>query len=125
MGLWALASLVPSPSAAQYFQPVDAEMIQSVMPEAESFSEKEGLPPVYTAYGPGVDGSPGPIIGYVYLTSNVPPAEYGYSSRINVLVGMDLQGRITGMHIVDYRESLSSSRGDFLRNDGMEGQVLG
>ncbi len=125
MGLWALGALIPSPSAAQYRHPVDAEMIQSVMPAADSFSVKRGLPPVYTAYGTGSDGSPGNVIGYVYLTANVPPAVYGYSSRIDVLVGMDLLGQITGMHIVDYRESLSSSHGDFLRGVGLEEQVLG
>lgn len=125
MGLSALGSLVASPSAAQYRHPVDDEMIQSVMPAADSFSAKEGLPPVYTAYGPALDGSPRDVVGYVYLTSNVPPAEYGYSSRIDVLVGMDLAGQITGMHIVDYRESLMSSRGDFLRGAGLEEQVLG
>ena len=127
MGLSALGSLVASPSAAQYRyrQPVDDEMIQSVMPAADSFSAKGGLPPVYTAYGPRLDGSPRSVVGYVYLTSNVPPAEYGYSSRIDVLVGMDLVGEITGMSIVDYNESLSSSRGDFLRGAGLEEQVLG
>ena len=127
MGLSALGSLVASPSAAQYRyrQPVDDEMIQSVMPAADSFSAKGGLPPVYTAYGPRLDGSPRSVVGYVYLTSNVPPAEYGYSSRIDVLVGMDLVGEITGVSIVDYSESLSSSRGDFLRGAGLEEQVLG
>ena len=127
MGLSALGSLVASPSAAQYRyrQPVDDEMIQSVMPAADSFSAKGGLPPVYTAYGPRLDGSPRSVVGYVYLTSNVPPAEYGYSSRIDVLVGMDLVGEITGMSIVDYNESLSNSRGDFLRGAGLEEQVLG
>jgi ferredoxin len=125
VGLWALGSLVASPSAAQYRHPVDAEMIQSVMPAADSFSVKQGLPPAYTAFGSGSDGSSGSVIGYVYLTSNVPPAVYGYSSRIDVLVGMDLLGQLTGMYIVDYRESLSSSRGDFLRGAGLEDQILG
>ena len=126
--LWALGSLLllcPSSASAQIRHTVDAEMIQSVMPEADNFSVKAGLPPVYTAYGPRPDGSPRSVIGYVYLTSNVPPAEYGYSGRIDVLVGMDLSGTITGMHIVDYRESHISSRGDFLRGADLEEQVLG
>ena len=127
-GLWALGSLLllsASSASAQYRHPVDAEMIQSVMPAADSFSVKAGLPPVYTAYGPRLDGSPRSVVGYVFLTANVPPAEYGYSSRIDVLVGMDLVGTVTGMHIVNYRESLSSSHGDFLRGVGLEEQVLG
>ena len=103
-GLWALRSLLllsASSASAQYRRPADAEAIQSVMPAADSFSAKAGLPPVYTAYGPRSDGSPRSVIGYVYLTANVPPTEYAYSGRIDVLVGMDLVGRITGMHIVD------------------------
>ena len=127
-GLWALGSLLflsASSASAQYRRPADAEAIQSVMPAADSFSAKAGLPPVYTAYGPRSDGSQRSVVGYVYLTSNVPPAEYGYSGQIDVLVGIDLVGRITGMHIVDYRESLSNSRGDFLRGAGLEEQVLG
>ena len=126
--LWVLGSLLllsPSSAFAQIRQIVDAEMIQSVMPAADSFSAKAGLPPVYTAYGTGADGSLGSVIGYVYLTANVPPIQYGYNSQIDVLVGMDLVGRLTGMHIVDYRESLISSRGDFLRCARLEGQVVG
>ena len=125
--LWALASLLlgsPSSASAQYRLPVDAEMIQSVMPLADSFSTKAGLPPVYTAYGTGADGSPG-VIGYVYLTANVPPIQYGYSGPIDVLVGMDLTGHLTGATIVNYRESLSSSRGDFLRRGRLTEQLVG
>ncbi|HIF05853.1 MAG TPA: 4Fe-4S binding protein [Gemmatimonadetes bacterium] len=125
VGLGALGCLFASPSAAQYRHAVDDEMIREVMPIADSFSVKAGLPPVYTAFGPSVNGSPREVVGYVYLTSNVPPAEYGYSSRIDVLVGMDLLGIVTGIHIVNYRESLSSSRGDFLRGRGLEDQVVG
>ena len=125
--LWALASLLlgsPSSASAQYRLPVDAEMIQSMMPLAASFSTKAGLPPVYTAYGTGADGSPG-VIGYVYLTANVPPIQYGYSGPIDVLVGMDLTGHLTGVTIVNYRESLSSSRGDFLRRGRLTEQLVG
>ena len=125
--LWALASLLlgsPSSASAQYRLPVDAEMIQSMMPLADSFSTKAGLPPVYTAYGTGADGSPG-VIGYVYLTANVPPIQYGYSGPIDVLVGMDLTGHLTGATIVNYRESLSSSRGDFLRRGRLTEQLVG
>ncbi|HAD74159.1 MAG TPA: hypothetical protein DCG16_00125, partial [Gemmatimonadetes bacterium] len=78
----------------------------------------------YTAYGTGADGSPG-VIGYVYLTANVPPIQYGYSGPIDVLVGMDLTGHLTGATIVNYRESLSSSRGDFLRRGRLTEQLVG
>jgi ferredoxin len=126
MGLGAGGFLFASPSAAQYRHTVDDALVRSVMPAADSFSVKAGLPPVFTGYGPATsDGSARSVVGYVFLTSNVPPAEYGYSSRIDVLVGMDLVGIVTGIHIVDYRESLSSSRGDFLRGEGLEEQAVG
>ena len=95
MGLWALGSLLlgslllvlPSSSSAQIRRTVDAEMIQSVMPAADSFSAKGGLPPVYTAYRSGSEGSAATVVGYVYLTANVPPTEYGYSGRSRCLSG--------------------------------------
>ena len=57
--------------------------------------------------------------------SNVPPIQYGYSGPIDVLVGMDLTGHLTGATIVNYRESLSSSRGDFLRRGRLTEQLVG
>ena len=120
-----LCFLVPVGAPAQIRPEVDVEMLQSVMPSALGFSEKLGEPLVYTAFGAGADGPAETEIGYVFLTSDVPPEEYGYSGKIEVLVGMDLTGRITGVKVVHYREALQSSYGDFLRRPGIQEQFSG
>lgn len=119
-----LLFLVPVGSGAQIRMEVDVEMLEAVMPSAQRFSEKQGDPAVYTAYGAGVDGGETEV-GYVFLTSDVPPEEFGYSAKIEVLVGMELTGRITGVKVVHYREALSSSYGDFLRRPGIQEQFSG
>ena len=100
-----LLFLVPVGSGAQIRMEVDVEMLEAVMPSAQRFSEKQGDPAVYTAYGAGVDEGETEV-GYVFLTSDVPPEEFGYSAKIEVLVGMGLTGRITGVKVVHYREAL-------------------
>ena len=120
-----LLFLAPLGSPAQIRMEVDLDMLQAVMPNAHSFSEKTGDPPVYTAYGIGADGSTETEIGYVFLTSDLPPEEFGYSGKIEVLVSMDLVGRIIGVKVVHYREALQSSHGDFLRRPGIQEQFSG
>jgi ferredoxin len=64
-------------------------------------------------------------IGYVFVTSDVPPETEGYSAPIQVLVGMDRQGQIVAIDVLSYRESLRSSRGDFLHRGPFLGQFPG
>ena len=120
-----LLFLAPVGSPAQIRMEVDGELLEAVMPDALRFSEKLGDPLVYTAYGAGADGSTEIEIGFAFLTSDVPPEEFGYSAKIEVLVGMDLTGRITGVKVVHYREALESSYGDFLRRPGIQEQFSG
>ncbi|MBL4819422.1 MAG: 4Fe-4S binding protein [Gammaproteobacteria bacterium] len=96
---------------------IDEALLKEVMPEADSFSEKSGNPPVYRAYK-SVEGSAEPsVIGYLFVTPDLPPEEIGYAAPIEVLVGMDIEGTITGMKIIFYRESYRSIRGDFLATE--------
>lgn len=93
---------------------VNEAQLKEVMPAAGRFSEKAGTPPVFTAFatdpGPGDDV----IVGYVFQTSDLPPQEIGFSSTIDVLVGLDLNATVTAIKVLDYNESFLSSRGDFL-----------
>ena len=100
-------------------------LFREVMPLAESFSEKAGDPPVARAYR--VDSSNGDttLVGYLFLTSDVPPEEVGYSAPITVLVGIDLDGTLTGARVVRYRESIRRVWGDFLRRRGVQEQYAG
>lgn len=92
------------------------EDLQFVMPEADNFSEKSGTPPVIQAYRNAADGE-AELVGYVFETPDLPPEEIGYSAPIDVLVGIDLEGTLTGIKVMYYTESYKSIRGDFINTE--------
>ena len=120
----ALVLVLPARAAAQIPLKIDHARLQGVMPEATSFSEKMGSPPVYHAFADDPNGAQ-ILVGYLFLTSDLPPEEFGYSGTIQVLVGVDLIGNLTGATVINYHEALVSSRGDFLRGPGVESQYAG
>jgi transcriptional regulator of nitric oxide reductase len=87
-------------------------LLKQVVPGADSFSDKEGEPPVYRAYRTESSGE-STLIGYAFVTPDVPPEPVGYNGPIDTLVGIDLQGNITGVEVVYYKESLRYTIGDF------------
>lgn len=95
-----------------------------MFPEATDFSEKSGNPPVIRAYR-AVDSGDAQLLGYVFETADLPPEEVGYSAPINVLVGMGLDGSITSIQVLFYRESYKSIRGDFLATERFPNQFDG
>jgi len=101
------------------------KLLQEVMPEADSFSEKEGELPVFKAYREDPTSAAKTLIGYVYLTADVPPEANGYSGPIDSLIGIDLTGNITGLKVVYYKESLRNNWGDFLSIPGYQEQFVG
>lgn len=103
----------------------DLELLKGVMPQADSFSEKSGEPPVYQAFGEAGENGEAPLIGYLFETPDFPPEEIGYSAPIQVLVGMDLEGILTGIKVLYYRESYMSIRGDFLATERFPFQFKG
>ncbi len=108
----ALILLARSPGEAQVeFAP---EILSEVVPEATRFGPREGEPLVFEAYGADPATGAESLIGYAFVTADIPPEVQGYSAPITVLVGMDLTGTLTGIEILAYRESLRGSRGDFL-----------
>ncbi len=98
---------------------------KDVMPNADSFSEKEGSPPVIKAYRKDLASGEDELIGYVFYSPDFPPEPDGFSGPVKVLVGMDLEGLITGVKVVFYRESLRYSSGDFLEEPGVQEQFIG
>jgi len=117
-----LMAMLPGRALAQADLP---DLLKRVFPQAQRFSAKEGTPPVFKAYGPDPATGRETLLGYAFLTSDLPPEEMGYNAPIQVLVGMDLVGTLTGIAVVDYRESLRSTRGDFLRGQGFQSQFGG
>ncbi|MSR10656.1 MAG: FMN-binding protein [Gammaproteobacteria bacterium] len=100
-------------------------LLKEVMPGADSFSEKEGVVPVYKAYRTDPTTGEKTLIGYAVVTSDVLPEPSGYSGPIDSLIGMNLEGTIVGLRVIYYKESLRYSIGDFFEWPGYEDQFIG
>ena len=124
LGALILGLLVPLGGSAQEAGPDPALMLET-FPTATRFGPATGTPPVYEAYGSDPATGQEVLLGYLFLTSDWPPELKGYTSTIKTLVGMDLTGEITGARVIEYYESLRSSRGDFLRGNAFERQFAG
>ena len=120
-----LLLLGATPCRAQALRDVSRVQLERAMPEADLFSEREGDPPVFRAYRLDVSTGQETLLGYAFRTSDVPPEVIGYTAPVDALVGMDLQGTLTGVQVLRYRESLRSTRGDFFAVPGFEEQFIG
>lgn len=92
---------------------VQQSWLFEVFPRADRFSEKQDEPPVYLAFGEGADGNE-VRLGFVFLSADWPPEEKGYSAPISMLIGMDTNMTMTGLKVLDYRDSYRYTRGDFV-----------
>src|SRR5689334_349627 len=43
-------------------------------------------------------------IGYAFFTTEIVPLERGYGGPIAMLIGLDLNGKMTGVQVVDHHE---------------------
>ncbi|MDR3517974.1 MAG: 4Fe-4S binding protein [Azospirillaceae bacterium] len=74
--------------------------LAEIMPGADRLGPVEGTPPAATAY----TGTK--VVGYVFLNADVVNAT-GYSGRpINVVIGIDTNGTITGAKLVEHHEPI-------------------
>jgi NosR/NirI family nitrous oxide reductase transcriptional regulator len=80
------------------------EQLKYLFPEAASFSEKQGQPPHYKAYGPSTNGAEPELLGLVFWTTELDPLERGYDGPIQMLVGMDTTGILTRVIVTNHRE---------------------
>ena len=81
-------------------QSIDSRLKQ-LFPSATSFSPKEGDPPHFTAY---TGGAAKTVAGYAYWTTELLPLERGYGGPIAMLVGLDTNGRLTGVIMGEHHE---------------------
>jgi NosR/NirI family nitrous oxide reductase transcriptional regulator len=95
-------------SAAVRSQPAEdaglRSQLESLFPEAESFSPKAGSPPRFEAYGPAKSGAEPELLGLAFWTTELEPLERAYDGPIKMLVGMDTSGVLTGVVVTDHRE---------------------
>jgi len=117
--------VVPGDAAGQRIRRMPASLIAEVMPGVDRFDEVDGDPPVVRAWVTGADGTE-ELYGWVFLTSDLPPEQFGYSGPIEALVGLRPDGSLTGVRVTDYQESYMRSMGDFLRDTpGFQEQFAG
>lgn len=76
--------------------------LKKLFPQAAAFSPLEGTPLHFTAYGEDPKKNPNAQpVGYAFWTTDVMPNERGYHAAMHFLVGMNLQGVLTGVAL-DY-----------------------
>ena len=78
--------------------------LSRLFPDAAGFSSKEGSPPHYKVYGDRSGSDEQRIVGYAFLTTDLEPLERGYDGPIQVLVGMDTSGLLTGIVVGTHHE---------------------
>jgi Na+-translocating ferredoxin:NAD+ oxidoreductase RnfG subunit/ferredoxin len=111
-----------NPVRTPFATDVQAEWLQHVLPEAESFSEKEGTPPVYRGYRLNPANGQQELVGYAFLSADVPPEERGYSAPLAMLIGLNLDNQISGIRVLDYVESYVNTVGDFVADPVFQAQ---
>ena len=76
---------------------------QKVFPTATAFSPKQTSPvPHFIAYTGAPDSRT--VAGYVFWTTELEPLERGYDGPIKMLVGLDLNAKLTGVLVTEHHE---------------------
>ena len=84
--------------------PTRRAQLEQLFPDAASFSPKEGAPPHFKAYVHDAGSGQRTLAGYAFLTTELEPLERGYDGPIQILVGIDLNGILTGIVVVRHHE---------------------
>jgi NosR/NirI family transcriptional regulator, nitrous oxide reductase regulator len=86
--------------------PLDAKLqgqLKQLFPAGTTFSAKEPNPPHFNAFA-SLRGGPPKLVGFAFWTTELVPLERGYDGPIKMLVGMDTQGLLTGVLVVEHHE---------------------
>jgi NosR/NirI family nitrous oxide reductase transcriptional regulator len=94
LGLGSLAA-----DGSMQLDPAVQVHLRALFPAAASFSPKSGEPPHFKAYDQRQT-----ITGYAFWTTELEPLERGYDGPIKILVGMDPNGVLAGIVVVQHNE---------------------
>ena len=94
-----IAAIALAASSAKSITLPSTEELIAAVPGATSFTHE--LSPI--DYYKMLDAN-GHTVGAAFLTSSVPPEVSGYGGEIEVLVGIDMSGRITGTKLMAHNE---------------------
>jgi len=118
---WAALSILtglPDSAAAGSSEPLSHETLRTVHPEATSYVYVAKPFPYYIANRGEAR------IGYAFLTTDVIPNVVGYAGPIQTLVGIDPDGKILALKILQHRETVSYT-GQTFKEDWWLKQFLG
>ena len=88
----------------QPLDPILRAQLEQLFPAATAFSPKEGAPPHFKAYVSAAGSGQRTLAGYAFWTTELEPLERGYDGPIQILVGVDLNGILTGIVVVRHHE---------------------
>lgn len=102
----AVVALVAGAIAVIHTQPVVDPKLQGqlkqLFPAAAAFSPKIIDPPHYKAFAAGSGAQT--VAGLAFWTTEIEPLERGYDGPIKMLVGMDMNGILTGVIVAQHHE---------------------
>ena len=82
----------------------EAGQLSDVFPDATDFSAKTGDPPRFEAFTTDLQTGRQVLVGFVFHTTDLEPLERGYKGPIKILVGMTIQGTLTGIKVIAHQE---------------------
>lgn len=77
--------------------------LERLFPAAASFSPKLPEPPHYRVYAENASGQR-TLVGVAFWTTDLEPLERGYDGPIKILVGMSMNGMLTGVVVAQHHE---------------------
>jgi transcriptional regulator of nitric oxide reductase len=102
LGLAAAAVSAAVAADRIFTNPKPEAHLRRLFPRAVAFSPLEGTPLHFKAYAVDPKKTPNAQpVGYAFWTTDIMPQERGYHAAMHFLVGLDLQGTLTGV-VLDY-----------------------
>jgi transcriptional regulator of nitric oxide reductase len=91
--------------------PADARLgdqLKRLFASTVVFSPKGGAPPHWKAFPMNAGAKPQNPVGVAFLTTELEPLERGYDGPIKILVGMDMNGILSSVVVLEHHEPYGS-----------------
>ena len=79
------------------------ELVKHLFPSASTITPKAGTPPRFGVLQPDSSGVEKPF-GFAFLTTDLEPLERGYHGPIRILVGLQANGKLAGVVVLENQE---------------------
>ena len=108
LGVIFLGGILANSRFSPYPQkPQDPTLFQKVLPDTQDILFVPGDPPFYEAFRLDPASGRSRLTGYAFFTAQTAPDIKGYAGPINILVGINPQGAIEGIHLISHSETVS------------------